>query len=68
MIDTRVPEWETRLRIELEELQGRLNKLSIFVDGEVFTSLSFTEQRLLSAQYGAMMAYEQILVVRLGII
>jgi len=61
------PEYVIRMRIELENLQIRVTALGQFIDSDMYHNLGFSEQRLMAAQYGAMMAYEQILGVRLNI-
>ena len=57
---------EERVLDELEELGGKLNKLSVFIKGDGLTSLPDNEQDLLRSQYAAMTAYYKILVQRIG--
>lgn len=55
-----------RLLIENEELSGRLDKLHTFIHhNENFKKLPKTEQVLLVSQYGAMQAYQGILLLRI---
>lgn len=56
-----------RLYTELEELQGKQNKLQIFFDTDTFKNLSQQERTLLEAQFGAMLAYSSILTERIRI-
>ena len=43
-------------------------KLSKFIDSGFFEDLQETDKVLLSAQYGAMIAYENILTIRLSLV
>lgn len=54
-----------RLRIELDELTGRLKKLYDFLDSPKFQELPKKKRSLLYAQYGVMRAYRRVLVERL---
>lgn len=56
-----------RLRIELAELSDKQNKLNKFFDTDIFKGLPKQKQTLLQAQFGAMLAYSQILVERIRI-
>lgn len=56
-----------RLEIELTELSDKQDKLNKFFDTEIFEGLSEQEQTLLQAQFGAMLAYSQILVERIRV-
>lgn len=56
-----------RLRIELMELSDKQDKLNKFFDTEIFKGLPKQKQTLLQAQFGAMLAYSQILVERIRI-
>lgn len=54
-----------RLEIELTELSNKQDKLNKFFDTDIFKSLPKQKQTLLQAQFGAMLAYSQILVERI---
>lgn len=58
-------DFKTRLVDEFNELQKKRFKLEDFINTETFDSLSQTQRGLLQAQAGAMLAYEQILNLRL---
>ena len=53
-----------RLAIEIEELAERQAKLNEFIGSNKFKELSWENQRLLEAQFGAMLSYLTILQVR----
>lgn len=54
-----------RLIIEHSELIDKQEKLNKFFDTDIFKNLSSTKQHLLQAQFGAMLAYSQILTERI---
>lgn len=54
-----------RLYIEAEELAEKQAKLNDFLDSEKFKELSWEDQKLLEAQFGAMLTYLTILQVRI---
>lgn len=58
-------DFKQRLVNEFNELQKKRFKLEDFINTETFDSLSLTQRGLLMAQAGAMLAYEQILNLRL---
>ena len=56
-----------RLEIELTELTYKQDKLNKFFDTDIFKSLPKQKKTLLQAQFGAMLAYSQILVERIRV-
>ena len=54
-----------RLQIEAEELAEKQSKLNAFIGSVKFKELSWENQRLLEAQFGAMLSYLTILQVRI---
>lgn len=56
-----------RLKIELNELAEKQRKLSEFLQSDRLNSLSRGEQVLLEAQFGAMIAYLNILKLRISL-
>lgn len=58
-------DFKQRLVNEFNELQKKRFKLEDFIATETFGSLNKTQRGLLMAQAGAMLAYEQILNLRL---
>ena len=56
-----------RLNIEHSELTERVNKIFSFFATDTFNNLSVTKQNLIQAQYGAMLAYMEILAERIRI-
>ena len=52
-----------RLHIEAEELAEKQSKLNEFIGSEKFKELSWENQKLLEAQFGAMLSYLTILQV-----
>ena len=57
-----------RLHIELEEVSERQSKLNGYFDTEHFANLPIEQRNLLKAQFGAMLAYSQILVERIRLV
>lgn len=55
-----------RLKIEFDELSDKKDKLNKFFDTDTYKNLSGTERTLLQAQFGAMLAYSQILIARIA--
>lgn len=58
-------DFKQRLIDELNELHKKRVKLEDFIDTETFGSLNRNQRGLLIAQAGTMIAYEQILKLRL---
>jgi hypothetical protein len=56
-----------RMYIELSELTEKTSKLYAFFETDIFKNLAITKQNLMRAQYGAMMAYKEILAERIRI-
>lgn len=56
-----------RMKVEEAELAGRTMKLSGFIGGETFKSLSEAERFLLSEQYFAMCTYHRLLARRISL-
>ena len=57
-----------RLEIEAEELAEKQSKLNAFILSEEFKGLPWEQQRLLEAQFGAMLSYLTTLQLRLGLL
>ncbi|CAI2145751.1 Protein of uncharacterised function (DUF2829) [Serratia fonticola] len=55
---------QQRVTDELQELQGRLDKLTGFIAGDAFSTLPEQDQRLLEAQSHIMSAYVEVLTQR----
>ena len=55
----------TRLKVEQEQLQDKIDKLSPFIGTENFMKLPEVQKVLLHAQLSAMRSYNTILVMRL---
>ena len=58
------PGYIARMREELREVNDRLQKLAEFETTEIFKKLSPYQKDLLVAQYGAMLAYRNVLNIR----
>ena len=56
-----------RLEKEHEELLNKANKLSAFIESEHFKKLDQLNQHLLVLQSNTMMAYLNVLSIRLGV-
>ena len=56
-----------RLNIELSELSEKVKKIFSFFATDTFNNLAVTKQNLMHAQYGAMLAYMEILAERIRI-
>ncbi len=56
---------QQRVVDELAELQDKVNKLSIFIDTNLFQELSHTDRHLLTTQLDAMRVYGNILAMRI---
>lgn len=54
-----------RLMLEAEELAEKQDKLNTFIGSDKFKELGWEHQRLLEAQFGAMLSYLTILKVRI---
>lgn len=54
-----------RLYIEAEELAEKESKLNTFISSDEFKKLPWEQQRLLEAQFGAMLSYLTIIQVRI---
>jgi hypothetical protein len=59
-----LPEWETRLREEREELNKRMTKLFDFLPTAAFQDLHGVDQGLLREQYRLMISLYKILDAR----
>jgi hypothetical protein len=57
-----------RLHIEAEELAEKQAKLNEFIGSDKFKDLSWEHQKLLEAQFGAMLSYLTILQVRIELL
>ena len=60
------PEYITRLQDEIAQLCDRLDKLAKFETTEQFKKLNSYQKDLLVAQYGAMLAYRNVLNIRIS--
>ena len=58
------PDYIVRLREEIREVNDRLQKLAAFETTKTFKKLSAYQKDLLVAQYGAMLAYRNVLNIR----
>lgn len=56
-----------RLKVELAELDEKQSRLNAFFDTNIFKGLDEHRKRLMRAQFGAMLAYSQILIERIKI-
>lgn len=56
-----------RLYIELDELSEKQEKLNKFFDTDTFKGLPPQKKNLMRSQFGAMLAYSQILVERIRV-
>lgn len=56
---------QQRVIDEQKELQARLEKLDVFIDGEVFKTLDTIDQRLLNNQREHMANYNETLFERI---
>lgn len=59
-----VDSYVDRMGIEYRQLLERTRKLGEFIDSDKYKQLNEIDQGLLNAQYGAMIAYRQILCLR----
>ena len=57
-----------RLMLEAEELAEKQAKINAFMGSEKFMGLSWEHQRLLEAQFGAMLSYLTILQLRIKLL
>ena len=57
-----------RLHIEAEELAEKQDKLNAFIGSDKFKELTWEHQRLLEAQFGAMLSYLTILQIRIELL
>lgn len=55
-----------RLKIELSDLSDKQDKLNKFFETKMFKDLSITDEHLLRAQFGVMVAYSNILTERIS--
>lgn len=60
--------WFTRLIIERDELQKKVEALKVYIESEAFTKLSQHHQDLLDLQFNSMVQYFGILVMRINIV
>ena len=58
--------WEQRLKIEVDELAEKIDKLSAFIDGDSFDKLPKEQRNMLSQQLIFMSAYAEVLKNRLA--
>lgn len=59
------PNFVNRMLFERIDLQEKIDKLDNFIDGDKFNKLPEMAQDLLIAQYNAMIAYLEILEIRI---
>ena len=64
-MEEKKPAFIVRIIDELKELHKKRTKLEDFIDTEAFSSFNKIQRGLLNVQAGAMLAYEQILSLRL---
>ncbi len=57
--------YQLRVIEELEELKGKVFRLKVFVTGDAFKKLSVEDRALLKIQIGTMVAYKEILKLRI---
>lgn len=62
-----MPEFITRMEIELKELKTRISRLLKFKDSDTFKYLPCEKQDLLNEQLGVMIHYQRLLKQRLQI-
>lgn len=58
-------DWKERLKAESEELDGRIEKLVVFMGTQAFRDLDLPNQFLLEVQFKAMQTYAKILDERI---
>jgi len=56
---------EERVVLEQSELNEKLQKLGVFIRGEIFKTLSEHEQGRLNLQYHFMTGYNEVLIQRI---
>ena len=61
-------DFKTRLHDEKAELSTKIEKLSSFIDGDIFKTLDSHNQDLLKTQLHIMRSYENVLTIRISII
>lgn len=54
-----------RIELEYNELQSKIDKLSLFLDSKTFKELDVNEKLLLAQQHAAMIIYRSILRIRI---
>lgn len=54
-----------RMELEYNELQSKIDKLSLFLDSKTFKELDIEERMLLAQQHAAMVTYHSILGTRI---
>ena len=59
------PNYLGRMRIELKELDEKINKLGDFIESEKFEALDDVQKHYLIIQHDAMKVYEEILAARI---
>ncbi len=59
------PDYLGRMRIELKELDEKINKLGDFIESEKFEALDDVQKHYLIIQLNAMKVYEEILAARI---
>lgn len=60
------PEYLVRMRAELNDLCMKLDKLAAFEESDDFKKLNAYQRDLMVAQYGAMLAYRNVLNIRIS--
>ena len=59
------PDYLARMRIELRELEEKINKLGGFIESEKFETLDDVQKHYLIIQLNAIKVYEEILTARI---
>ena len=62
-----LPEFVVRMAEELDQLEKRMDKMCLFMDGNGFDALSEEKRMLMQIQWNAMSIYRQALKKRLDI-
>lgn len=63
-----LPRLVDKLQDEYDELKGKCDRLSEFIDGDRFKKLHYKMQQLLKEQYKYMIGYRRILLERINFI
>lgn len=59
--------YQQRVVLEHQELEARIQKLEVFMDGSIFNSLDSAEQGRLALQLQYMRRYDAILTARIDV-